>query len=96
MPSDDWEVIDTIENAGGVLAEITKKKTGVPRYAIAVFKFYATGLNKSERRKTIYIDAEKVSAARQVLADAEQRLHDLIRADTATAVAVNAKTGRRV
>lgn len=94
MPSEDWEVIETIKNAGGVLAEITKKKTGVPRYAIAVFKWYLSGPSK-EFRKTIYIDAAKVAVAKQVVADAERRLHDLIRLDTANVVATNAKNSRK-
>lgn len=83
MSKDDWEVIDTVRNAEGVKAVITRKKTGVPRYAVAFFKFF-TPSHSSEERDTIYIDAERLSSVGEVVRVAQDRVSALILDDLKT------------
>lgn len=91
MSADDWEEVDQIRDVDGVMAVITKKKTGHPRYAIGIFKVFKPN-GSSVEKKTMWVDADKLDAVIRVTKLAQDKITDLALQQLATSSTSSSNT----
>lgn len=73
----DWEEVDTIVDANGIMAVISRHKDRIGKFSVGIWATF-TRPNTTIVDKTMWIPHGLLGAAQQVLKDANARIEQLI------------------